>query len=40
MDGGSRAYYCGHKTRLLCQTGRMETTVVALLPAMRGIIVK
>jgi hypothetical protein len=22
MDGGSRAYYCGHKTRFVCQTDR------------------
>jgi hypothetical protein len=29
----------GHKTRLLCQTGRIEATVVALCPATRGIAV-
>jgi hypothetical protein len=28
MDGGSRAYYCRSKTRLLCQTGRVDATVL------------
>ena len=29
----------GHKTRFLCQTDRMEATVVALRPVTRGITV-